>query len=87
MVTILRIIRMIRMIFRALPERLSDAEIDEMLRAADTDGEQDADYEDEEEEDDKEEDYDDAEIWQHRVSCKIVWQFCVMCMNIYLIFI
>ena len=28
----------IRMIFRALPERLSDAEIDEMLRAADTDG-------------------------------------------------
>ena len=28
-----------RMIFRALPERLSEAEIDEMLRAADTDGE------------------------------------------------
>ena len=27
-----------RMIFRALPERLSEAEIDEMLRAADTDG-------------------------------------------------
>ena len=27
------------MIFRALPERLSEAEIDEMLRAADTDGE------------------------------------------------
>ena len=27
-----------RMIFRALPERLSDAEIDEMLHAADTDG-------------------------------------------------
>ena len=26
------------MIFRALPERLSEAEIDEMLRAADTDG-------------------------------------------------
>jgi len=28
----------LRMIFRALPERLSDLEIDEMLRAADTDG-------------------------------------------------
>jgi len=28
----------LRMIFRALPERLSEAEIDEMLRAADTDG-------------------------------------------------
>ena len=26
------------MIFRALPERLSEAEIDEMLTAADTDG-------------------------------------------------
>ena len=28
-----------RMIFRSLPERLSEAEIDEMLEAADTDGE------------------------------------------------
>ena len=27
-----------RMIFAALPERLSEMEIDEMLRAADTDG-------------------------------------------------
>ena len=27
-----------RMIFRSLPERLSEAEIDEMLAAADTDG-------------------------------------------------
>ena len=27
------------MIFRSLPERLSEAEIDEMLAAADTDGE------------------------------------------------
>ena len=27
------------MIFRSLPERLSEAEIDEMLEAADTDGE------------------------------------------------
>ena len=27
-----------RMIFRSLPERLSEAEIDEMLTAADTDG-------------------------------------------------
>ena len=39
------------MIFRALPERLSDAEIDEMLRAADTDGE-DGDFDEEEEETD-----------------------------------
>ena len=44
------------MIFRALPERLSEAEIDEMLRAADTDGEDPLVHDDEENYDDDDDD-------------------------------